>query len=111
MKISALVGVGSSRSLPVGGGGAARRTTGRGGGTDGERPEGESTDAPTAGAGAPEGRPSNHTAPPATRPTAVRTASRTVEARRRGRVGIAGTAAIASVGMSASRGKIGRAHV
>src|SRR5207245_5996503 len=99
-------GVIGSRSLPGGGGGAGRRTTGRDGAAVAARRAAESNGAPMAGAGAREGRPSNHAAPTANRPTAVSPASRTLEGRRRdrGRVGIAGRPAIASVGMSARGG-------
>src|SRR5712691_12736272 len=109
IQIFAVVGVVSSRRRPVGaaarrGAGAPSGTAVGGRGAAARVPPAESELAPRAGAGTPDGRPSNHTAPPATRPTAVRTASRTVEARRRGRVGIAGRAAIASGGVSASGG-------
>src|SRR3989442_7937620 len=100
IQIFGVVGVVSSRRRRVGaaarrGAGAPSGTAVGGRGAAARVPPAESELAPRAGAGTPDGRPSNHTAPPPTRPTAGRTASPPAEARRVGRVGIAGEGAVA----------------
>src|SRR3989442_4584469 len=110
IQIDAVVGVVNSRRRPVGT--AARRGAGATGGTAvGGRAAAagpaESELAPRAGAGAPDGRPSSHAAPTATRPTAVSAARRMLAVGRRGGAGVGGRAPIARVGMSASGGQAG----